>query len=85
MCPRYEGKPKEHVRTVMAGMLADAAAGGPRPTVLALACNLGLANATFWRHYHDIAAELRHQAAQARQAVPAPGQNQYPGQARRTN
>jgi hypothetical protein len=73
--------PEEHVRAAMAGMLADAAEGGPRPTVLALARNLGLPNATFWRHYHDIAIELRH-AAQARQAVPAPDQNQRPGQAR---
>ena len=31
--------------------------------MLALARRLGLANATFWRHYHDIATELRHQAA----------------------
>jgi hypothetical protein len=27
--------PEQHVRTVMAGMLADATAGGPRPTMLA--------------------------------------------------
>ncbi len=72
---------EEHVRAVMAGMLADAAAGGPRPTVLALARTLGLANATFWRHYHDIATELRHHDAGARQAVPAPDQNQRHGQA----
>jgi hypothetical protein len=71
---------EDHVRAVMAGMLADAAAGGPRPTVLALARNLGLANATFWRHYHDIATELRHDDAQARQAVPTRDQNQRPGQ-----
>ncbi len=32
--------PEDHVRTVMAGMLAAAAAGGPRPTVLALARTL---------------------------------------------
>jgi hypothetical protein len=72
---------EDHVRAVMAAMLTDAAAGGPRPTVLALARSLGLANATFWRHYHDIATELRHHAARARQADPAPGQNQYPGRA----
>jgi hypothetical protein len=72
---------EDHVRAVMARMLADADAGGPRPTVLALARTLGLANATFWRHYHDIATELRHHNAQAQQTTPAPGQYQRPGQA----
>jgi hypothetical protein len=80
MTRKIDLPPEEHVRTVMAAMLAGATAGGPRPTVLALARNLGLANATFWRHYHDIATELRQHAAQARQADPAPDQNQYPGQ-----
>jgi hypothetical protein len=41
---------------------------------------IGLANATFWRHYRDIATELRHHDARARQAVPAPDQSQRPGQ-----
>lgn len=81
MTRKIDLPPEEHVRTIIPGMLADAAAGGPRPTVLALARNLGLANATFWRHYHDIATELRHHAAGARQAVPAPDQSHYPGQA----
>jgi len=81
MTRKVDLPPEDHVRTVMAGMLADAAAGGPRPTVLALARTLGLANATFWRHYHDIATELRHHDAGARQSVPAPDQNQCPGQA----
>jgi len=49
--------------------------------VLALARALGLANATFWRHYHDIAAELRSHDAGAWQSVPALGQSQCPGQA----
>jgi hypothetical protein len=63
--------PEEHVRAVMAGMLADAAAGGPRPAVLAFARRLGLANATFWPHCHDIATELRHHDAQARRQLPS--------------
>jgi hypothetical protein len=71
--------PEDHVRAVMTRMLADAAGGGPRPTVLALARSLGLANTTFWRHYHDIATELRNAAS----GIPAParGQNPRPGQA----
>jgi len=81
MTRKIDLPPEQHVRTVMAAMLADAAGGGPRPTVLALARSLGLANATFWRHYHDIATELCHHAAQARQPVPAPDQNQRRGQA----
>jgi len=83
MTRKIDLPPEQHVRTVMAAMLADAAGGGPRPTVLALARSLGLANATFWRHYHDIATELCHHAAQARQAVPAPDQNQRRQPARR--
>jgi AcrR family transcriptional regulator len=43
-------------------MLAEAAAGGPRPSMLALARRLGLSNATFWRHFRDIATEIRHTA-----------------------
>jgi len=73
--------PEEHVRAVMTAMLADAAEhGGPRPTVVGLARNLGLANATFWRHYHDIATELRQHTARhihppARDQNPPPGQD----------
>jgi AcrR family transcriptional regulator len=48
-----------HVRAVLAGMLAEAAAGGAKPSVLALARRLGLSNATFWRHFRDIATEIR--------------------------
>jgi dienelactone hydrolase len=73
--------PEDHVRAVMTRMLAAAAAGGPRPIVLALAGNLGLANATFWRHYHDIATELRQHAARDIPAL-ARGQNPQPGQDR---
>ena len=42
MTRKIELPAEEHVRAVMARMLADAAAGGPRPTVLALARSLGL-------------------------------------------
>jgi len=31
-----------------------------QPSVLALARRLGLSNATFWRHFRDIATEIRH-------------------------
>ena len=51
-----------HVRAVLADMLAEAAAGGAQPSVLALARRLGLSNATFWRHFRDIATEIRHAA-----------------------
>jgi len=62
-----------HVRTVLADMLAEAAAGGPKPSVLALARRLGLSNATFWRHFRDIATELRHAAGDS--MAPPGGQN----------
>jgi hypothetical protein len=71
---------EEHVRAVMTGMLADADAGGPRPTVLALARSLGLANATFWRHYHDIATELRQHAVSEIPAARVRDHNRLPGQ-----
>lgn len=53
---------KAHVRAVLADMLAEAAAGGAKLSVLALARRLGLSNATFWRHFRDIATEIRHTA-----------------------
>jgi hypothetical protein len=52
--------PSEHaVRAAMAVLLDEAAAEGATPTVVALAKRLGLANSTFWRHFPDIATELR--------------------------
>jgi AcrR family transcriptional regulator len=54
---------EQHVRDVRADMLAEAAAGGAKPSVLALARRLGLTNATFWRHFRDIAADIRHLAS----------------------
>lgn len=66
-----------HVRNIMADMLAAAAAGGARPSVLALARRLGLSNATFWRHFPDIATEVRQAASVA--MVPASGENRCLG------
>ncbi len=63
-----------HVRTVLADMLVEAAAGGPKASVLALARRLGLSNATFWRHFRDLATEIRHAAGDST-AQPY-GQNQ---------
>jgi AcrR family transcriptional regulator len=62
-----------HVRDVLADMLAEAAAGGAKPSVLALARRLGLSNATFWRHFRDIATEVRHAASVG--MAPAGGEN----------
>lgn len=60
MSRRIDLPGEAHVRDVLAGMLAEAAAGGAKPSVLALARRLGLSNATFWRHFRDIATEVRH-------------------------
>jgi AcrR family transcriptional regulator len=62
-----------HVRAVLAHMLTEAAAGGAKPSVLALARRLGLSNATFWRHFRDIATEVRHAASDS--MVPVGGEN----------
>ncbi|HUY48647.1 MAG TPA: hypothetical protein VMV92_23495 [Streptosporangiaceae bacterium] len=58
MTRKIDLPPEEHVRAVMAGMLADTAAGGPRPTVLALARNLGLTNAALRRERDYLASQL---------------------------
>jgi AcrR family transcriptional regulator len=58
-------------------MIAEAAAGGAKPSVLALARRLGLSNATFWRHYRNIATDARH-AANAATASASAG-NLRPG------
>ena len=68
---------EQQVREVLAQMRAEAAAGGPTPSVLALARRLGLSNTTFWRHYRDIATGIRH-AAHA-DTAPADGQSPRPG------
>ena len=62
MSRRAELPAEQHVREVLAQMRAEAAGGGPTPSVLALARRLGLSNTTFWRHYRDIATEIRHMA-----------------------
>jgi hypothetical protein len=40
-------------------MLVEAATCDTRPSVLALGRRLGLSNATFWRHFRDIATQVR--------------------------
>lgn len=71
MSRRAELPAEQQVREVLAQMRAEAAAGGPAPTVLALARRLGLSNTTLWRHYRDIATGIRH-AAHA-ETAPADG------------
>lgn len=61
---------EEQVRQALAEVMDEAEATGRRPTALGLARRLGLANATFWRHFPDIAEEVR---AAARDRRPAGG------------
>ncbi len=75
MSRRAELPVEQHVREALAQMHAEAAAGGPTPSVLALARCLRLSNTTFWRHNRDIAIEIRH-AARA-DTTPADGENPY--------
>jgi AcrR family transcriptional regulator len=76
---RAELPAERQVREVLAQMRAEAAAGGPAPSVLALARRLGLSNTTFWRHYRDIATEIRHSVhadtAPADGPAPRPGRS----------
>jgi hypothetical protein len=76
MSRRAELPAEQQVREVLAQMRAEAAAGGPVPSVLALARRLGLSNTTFWRHYRGIATEIR-QAAHA-DTAPADGPSKHP-------
>ncbi|MFJ5104866.1 hypothetical protein [Streptomyces sp. NPDC088554] len=69
---------EEQVRQALAECTAEAEATGRQPTVLGLARQLGLANATFWRHFPDIAEEVREAARSHRPAGPgARGADHY--------
>ncbi len=50
---------EDQVRQTMAALIEEALADGTRPTVLDLARHLNLTNTTFWRHFPEIAEELR--------------------------
>lgn len=67
---------EEQVRQAMGELAAEASATGRRPTVLGLARRFGLANATFWRHFPDIANEVRH-ATRTRVGADPPGASRY--------
>ena len=67
---------EEQVRQAMGELAAEASATGRRPTVLGLARRFGLANATFWRHFPDIANEVRH-ATRTREGADPPGASRY--------
>lgn len=47
------------VADTLHAVLETAAADGTRPTVVELARRVGLSNSTFWRHYPDVANQLR--------------------------
>jgi hypothetical protein len=59
---------EEQVRQALAELTAEAETAGRQSTVLGLARRLGLANATFWRHFPDIAEEVRDAARSHRPA-----------------
>lgn len=64
--------PDEHaVRTAMTALLNESATERTTPTVVALAKRLGLTNSTFWRHFPDIATELRTTARTPNPDAPA--------------
>ena len=64
--------PDEHtVRAAMTALLDKSATAGTTPTVVALATRLGLTNSTFWRHFPDIATELRATVRTPNPAAPA--------------
>lgn len=46
------------VQAAISDIRGEAAQRGRKPTVTALASRVGLTNATFWRHFPDLAREL---------------------------
>jgi predicted ArsR family transcriptional regulator len=58
------------VRQAATDVIAAARAEGRRPTVVALAGRLGMSNATFWRHFPDVARDLV-AAARSTESPPA--------------
>jgi hypothetical protein len=58
------------VDAALAQLTADTESAGTRPSAIELARRLGLANATFWRHYPDTARAL---ADRRRNATPPAG------------
>ena len=71
MTRRRDIPSEAHVRQT----LATISAAGRRPTAAGTARELGLSNTTFWRHFRDIALELRaapEPGSTAAAAVPAP-------------
>lgn len=61
---------EQQARQALAELTAETESAGRRPTVIGLARRLGMANPTFWRHFPDIAEEVR---ATARAQTPGPG------------
>jgi len=59
---RVELPSDNQARQAMSVLLDEAATSGHRPTVVELARRLDLTNTTFWRHYPDLAHELRDRA-----------------------
>jgi AcrR family transcriptional regulator len=56
--PRIDLPREDHVREVMAEVIADARENGRRPAVVTLARELGMSHPSFWRHFPGIAREL---------------------------
>lgn len=49
---------ENYARRTMDELIRSARGEGKRPTVIALARQLGMSHTTFWRHFPDIAKEL---------------------------
>jgi hypothetical protein len=60
------------VEDVRSEMTVETEAAGKRPTVSELARRLGLTNATFWRHFSEIAADIAALRRPTRAARPEP-------------
>ncbi|GAB2994128.1 hypothetical protein GCM10027184_55780 [Saccharothrix stipae] len=62
MSRRVDLPDHDTVRAAMAEVIRTARDDGRKPTVVALAHEIGLNNSTFWRHFPDLASELVAQA-----------------------
>lgn len=70
MSRRADLPSRSTVQRALYELLDETSAEGVRPTVVSLARRLGLANTTFWRHFPDLANQIRENARTPSPASP---------------
>ena len=71
MSRRIELPSHETAHQALKALVEEAKTNGTSPTVVELARTLGLTNTTFWRHFPDLANEIRVAARQPDEDAPS--------------